>query len=302
LIAVCAALVITNVALPQKSSLPPAQAALVAAERAFAKLGAERGVRESFLTWFADDAIAFYPQPMRAKDKLSKDPVETLPLPYTLHWAPVYGDIAQAGDLGYNLGPIRVDDHSPAKKPPQHAVFFSVWKKQPDGAWRVALDLGVGVPAPVAALDAPFQAAPRVAGKHSSAPINVEKERLGLLELEKAFLAESAAGLPQAMQKRADDAIRVHRPGQMPVSGKQALQGWLAEAPQAGTIMTGQPLFADVSRSGDLAYSYGNCELGGTLTRKGHFARVWRRDAQGHWRIAVDVLNLLPPPPAKPTG
>jgi ketosteroid isomerase-like protein len=239
---------------------------------------------------------------MRAKEKLNQDPVEKLPLSYKLHWAPVYGDIAQAGDLGYNLGPIRVDDHSPEKKPPQHAVFFSVWKKQPKGAWRVVLDLGVGVPAPVAALDAPFQPPPRVSGKRHAKKVNVEKERLGLLELEKQYLVESAAGLPQAMQKRAADAIRVHRPGQMPVSGKSALQSWLAEQPQAGMTVTGQPLFAEVSRSGDLAYVYGSCELGGTLTRKGHFARVWRRDAQGQWRIAVDVLSLLPPPPAKPAG
>lgn len=281
-------------ALTQGQFLSPAQAALVAAERAFAKLGAERGVRESFLTWFADEAIAFYPQPMRAKDKLSKDPVEPLPLSYRLNWAPVYGDIARAGDLGYNLGPIRVDDLSPEKKPPQHAVFFSVWKKQANGEWRVVLDLGVGVPAPVAALEAPFKAAPRVLGQKPPTNINVEKERLGLLEIEKAYLAESAKGLPSALQKYADEAIRVHRPGLMPVIGKQALQSWLAAPQQAGLTVTGQPIFADVSRSGDLAYSYGSCELGGTLTRKGYFGRVWRRDAAWQWRIAVDVLSLLP--------
>ncbi|HEV2668300.1 MAG TPA: tetratricopeptide repeat protein, partial [Blastocatellia bacterium] len=52
---------------------------------------------------------------------------------------------------------------------------------------------------------------------------------------------------------------------------------------------------ADVSRSGDLGYAYGRYELGGAEPQKGYFARVWKRDANGQWRIVMDIVRPLPP-------
>jgi hypothetical protein len=46
-----------TVALPQKQPLPPDLSSLVEAERAFAKASVERGVREAFLTYFADSYL-----------------------------------------------------------------------------------------------------------------------------------------------------------------------------------------------------------------------------------------------------
>jgi tetratricopeptide (TPR) repeat protein len=88
-----------------------------------------------------------------------------------------------------------------------------------------------------------------------------------------------------------DDA-RVHRPGAMPVAGKDALRDWLAR--QTMTL-SGEPIKADVSRSGDLGYAYGSYELGGAQPQKGYFARVWKRDAKGQWRIVMDIVRPLPP-------
>ena len=41
---------------------------LVDAELAFARMGAERGIREAFLANFSDDGIAFEPAPVRLRD------------------------------------------------------------------------------------------------------------------------------------------------------------------------------------------------------------------------------------------
>jgi hypothetical protein len=54
-------------ALTQEKELPPAQAELVNTERAFAKLAVERGVRESFVAYFADDGVGFAPHPHKVK-------------------------------------------------------------------------------------------------------------------------------------------------------------------------------------------------------------------------------------------
>src|SRR5262245_33708738 len=132
-------------------------------------------------------------------------------------------------------------------------MFFSVWKKQGDGSWRGALDLGANTPSAVAPLDAPFKTSYRASGQRPADNVNVEEEISGLLKVERAFLAEAkASGLGQAYQSRLSDDARIHRPGVMPVVGKDALSGWLAK--QTMTL-SGDPMKADVSCSGHLGYA-----------------------------------------------
>jgi ketosteroid isomerase-like protein len=285
--------VLTFPAWTQEKDLPPAQAELVTTERAFAKLAVERGVRESFIAYFADDGIGFAPHPHKVKERLSNSPAPAERPPLTLNWAPVYGDIAQAGDLGWNTGPTLIEDTSPEKKPARHGMFFSVWKKQSDGSWRVALDLGGETPAAVAPLNAPFKTSYQASGKGPTVDVNVGEEIAGLLKVEREFMAEAkSSSLGQAYRSRLSDDARIHRPGVMPVAGKDALRDWLAR--QTMTL-SGEPIKADVSRSGDLGYVYGSYELGGAQPQKGYFARVWKRDAKGQWRIVMDIVRPLPP-------
>jgi len=285
--------VLTVPALTQEKDLPPAQAELVNAERAFAKLAVERGVRESFIAYFADDGIGFAPHPHKVKETFSKSPAPATRPAIVLNWAPVYGDIAQAGDLGWNTGPTVFEDTGPEKKLIRHGMFFSVWKRQSDGSWRVTLDLGADTPAAVAPLNTPFRTSYRASSKLRATGASVEEEIAGLLKVEREFLtAAKASSLGQAYQSRLSDDARIHRPGVMPVVGKEALRGWIAK--QTMTL-SGEPIKADVSRSGDLGYAYGSYELGGAQPQKGYFARVWKRDEKGQWRIVIDTVSLLPP-------
>jgi ketosteroid isomerase-like protein len=278
-------------AMAQDEDLPPAQRELVSAERAFAKLAAERGFRESFITYFAEDGIGFGPHPYKVKDALSRQPPSDAPM--GLNWAPAYGDVAQAGDLGWNTGPTVSDAKGPDGNPARHGMFFSVWKKQGDGNWRVVLDLGTETSAAVVGIDAPFQTSHRAQAVPGASDVNVEQEITGLFEAERAFLAAAATGtVGEAYENRLSDDARVHRPGVMPMVGKDALRDWLA---QQTMTLHGEPLKADVSRSGDLGYAYGSYEQGGAEPQAGYFARVWKRDAEGRWRIVMDTINPLPP-------
>jgi len=285
--------VLTLPALTQEKDLPPAQADLVNTERAFAKLALERGVRESFIAYFADDGIGFAPHPHKVKETFSSSPAPAPRSTIALKWAPVYGDIAQAGDLGWNTGPTVIEDTGPEKKPTRHGLFFSVWKKQSDGSWRVALDLGGSTPAEVAPLNAPFKTSYSASRVRPAVGVNVEEEIAGLIKMEREFLAAAkASSLGQAYQSRLSADARAHRPGVMPIVGKDALRAWLA---QQTMTLSGEPIKADVSRSGDLGYAYGSYELGGAKPEKGYYARVWKRDAKGEWRIVVDTVKPLPP-------
>jgi ketosteroid isomerase-like protein len=271
-------------------TMPRAQVEMVNAERAFSKLASERGFRESFITYFAEDGIGFNPHPYKVKETLSSQPAPAKSGPASFKWAPAYGDIAEAGDLGWDTGPVVFEDTTPEKKPVRHGMFFSVWKKQIDGNWRVVLDLGANVPEAVTPLDAPFKTSYTPSGKRR-ANVAVDDEITGLLKIERELLAAAKAGtVAQAFEGRLSDDARVHRPGVMPKVGKAA-RDWLGKQT---TSLSGEPIKADVSRSGDLGYAYGSYELSGPQPEKGYYARVWKRDSSGEWRIVLDTVNPIP--------
>jgi len=66
-----------------------------------------------------------------------------------LQWTPVGADISTSGDIGYTYG--NYEFHSKDKDGKQHVEYgkyTSIWKLQPDGAWKVVLDMGNASPAP----------------------------------------------------------------------------------------------------------------------------------------------------------
>jgi ketosteroid isomerase-like protein len=269
------------------AGLPPAQQELFDAERAFVRAAAEKGFRDSFYAYFADDGIAFNPHPFRVRVALAGQPAT--PPPMGADWAPVYGDIASAGDLGWNTGPLVYAGRD--GKPDRHGMFFSVWKRQPDGSFKVVLDIGSDTPSAVVPIDEPPHSSWR-AGQGQAAGVDVAAEAAALLAAEGSFLAAAAAkSLGRAYGARLADEARVHRPGIMPVVGRVALDEW-ANA-QTGQFR-GEALFADVARSGELGYTWGSYERVGEAPEAGYFARVWKKVEGDEWRIVMDTVSPVP--------
>ncbi|HEX8071842.1 MAG TPA: nuclear transport factor 2 family protein [Pyrinomonadaceae bacterium] len=281
------------VGLAQQQGVPPALASLVESERAFARTSVARGVRESFLAFFADDGINFQPHPTKTREAFLKRPAPTAPQPFTLDWYPVYADIARAGDLGYTTGPFTLTDHSPEHRPTRHGYFFSVWQKQADGAWKVVLDLGIGTPAPPDGTPAPqFHAPRKIGGDAPTAKLSPEAAQGALRAADEALLqAEAARGLAEALPAAMTDEGRFHRDGVFPVVGRREVAKYLAGK---SLVVTGTPLKAVVAQSGDLGYTYGSYEQkDGARVEKGYYVRVWKLVGD-RWRVALDTTNPLP--------
>ena len=62
----------------------------------------------------------------------------------TLSWKPVSADVAASGDLGYTWGNWKYQ----ALDTVYYGNYFTAWKKQKDGSWKVALDGGNSSPKP----------------------------------------------------------------------------------------------------------------------------------------------------------
>ena len=94
---ILAALLLSSPALAQ-----PDPSAVVAAERAFAADGLAHGIKRSFLTHSAPDAILFAPDPVKAHELYGPRPDTPHP---PLVWWPLWAGIARSGDLGFTTGP-----------------------------------------------------------------------------------------------------------------------------------------------------------------------------------------------------
>jgi ketosteroid isomerase-like protein len=286
------------VALTQNDGVSPALRSLVESERAFARTSVEKGVRDSFFEFFAEDGINFTPHPTNTRESIRKSPPPAKRPPITLNWEPAFADISRAGDLGYTTGPYWVTDQSPEKRPTRHGYYFSIWKKQADGNWKVVVDAGIQTPAPASTQPASFHGARPSQFKQRSEKVNLDTERAGLVKEEGEFLkAAKADGIAKAYLGFMADDARLHRNGILPLTETDSIRAFFAAKP---LTMTWQPIHVDVSQSNDLGYTYGSYELrednsSAALVEKGYFVRVWKRNKDGKWRVVLDTTNPLPP-------
>jgi ketosteroid isomerase-like protein len=119
-------------------------AALMKIEGEFMKAAADHG-SQGYLSYYADDAVevpngqAF----LQGKESIAKT-MGFLDTPDNhLTWAPVGAGIAASGDLGYTYGTYEFSSKDKDGKPAVNkGKYATIWKKQKDGSWKVALDMG----------------------------------------------------------------------------------------------------------------------------------------------------------------
>lgn len=284
---------------PQDNKQSPALASLVEAERAFARMSVEKGVRDSFLEFFADDGINFQPHPTKTREAYLSRPAPTVRPPIVLNWQPVWADVSEAGDLGYTTGPYTLTDKSPEKRPTRHGYYFSIWKRVADGQWKVALDLGTQNPAPAPSLQSLAFHAPRAArSKKSEVKMSQDEGRAAIMNLERELRRDvQTRGPAKAFADYLTSETRLHRQQMMPLIGKDAIRAFLS---QKTAMVAWEAVKADIARSADLGYVYGSYELKdnpaqATVIEKGYYVRVWKRGTDGKWKVALDVTHPLPP-------
>jgi ketosteroid isomerase-like protein len=281
--------------LPVKEKrFPAALAPVVEAEHAFAQHSIDHGMKPAFLAYAAPEGVIVNRQgPVNAIEIWSKrDPAPA----GLLTWWPTYADVSRAGDLGWTTGPYEFREKPTDEKPADTGHFFTVWRRQPDGSWKWVLDLGIRHPAPaVAETVLTYPASLRKNARPAAPPAaGVEAARQSLAEAERALSEASASGgFRAALLARADESLRLYRQGTYPVVGKSSVE---KAVKVLGEFITWKPLKADVAASGDLGYAYGSYELRTNKSDEkpaelGHFARVWKRDPGGPWRVVFNVAN-----------
>jgi len=249
---------------------------MVATERAFAAATEQIGVRDGFLSFFAEDAVSIQRQPtfavVPARAALTAQPLAKLPLANTLVWEPYTGHVSSDGTIGWLTGGFVSMNQA------QHVVvaqgaYFSVWKRQADGTWRVWLDEGIGLPQ-IWQGAAPFRVAPDPDTGTAGTPSET-------IDAAEAAIASNR----DAWRARLGADVRLHVDGQMPIVGRDAVTA----SPRTSAAVNYTPLRSEVAASGDLAVTIGTFERQSAEPRRGTWVRVWKRDVTGRWRIVFQT-------------
>ncbi len=258
-------------------------------------MSVERGVRESFLAFFADSGIVFQPHPAPYKALVKDRPAPQNPNIVTLTWKPIFADAAEFGDLGYTTGPYTLTDNSPDRRPPQYGFFFSIWKRQRDGLWKVVLDAGIHTPEPYTGprmLQTPRQ----VTRNSAILKRDVGPDRNELREMDRVFLKSvQSKGIMRGYSEFFSAEARLHRQNRQPILGIDSIRAFLSGQRHRPSWA---PMYSDVSYSVDLGYTYGSYELKGPgsneTTEKGYYARVWKNNGENKWKVVLEVTIPLP--------
>jgi ketosteroid isomerase-like protein len=121
--------------------LSPQVAFLYSLEAKFAQDTAQGG-GAAFAKWFAPDAVTLSngKAPVTGQPAIAASATWT-PSEYQLTWSPEGGRMGPQGDMGFTWGHYEGRAKDRDGSPIIHTGrYMTVWKKQPDGSWKVALD------------------------------------------------------------------------------------------------------------------------------------------------------------------
>jgi ketosteroid isomerase-like protein len=287
-------LAFVSLAFSQQAKEKSALQSMVDTELAFARMAAEQGIRPSFMAFIAEDGILFRPRAVKGKEWMIDHPLPPSDKNPLLSWYPTFADISRAGDMGYTTGPWEFKNDVHDVKPAAFGNFLTAWEKQADGSWRFAVDLGISHPQPSESAAALFKLPKNYKEPAKGRVVNTEAERAILIRRERELSAASATrGARAAFLSNAAASVRVLREDQLPLVGKEK---GASVIPTGAHVWTWQPEAWDVSRSGDLGYSYGTYQLknhGSNQDETGNYFRIWRKQT-GVWKVVVDLTNPVP--------
>ena len=280
--------------LSMRGQVNPNWTSLVEAERAFAAASLAKGTRAAFLEYLAEDSILFRPGPVAGKKWIEEHPAP----PTLLTWEPAFADVAHSGDLGYTTGPWEIRPSSPKDKPTAYGHFVSVWRRQTDGTWKVAVDLGISHAAH-AGTSKTLQPSTLHAGSEKvRRGIRIDEERSELLAFDRELAnSVSEKGPAQAYLRYLADDARLYRARTFPVVGKREIFAILSQSAGKPTL---RPDKADISNGADLGYTYGTSRAmvpgsGDAAGTASNYVHIWKRKGN-RWTLVLDVESPIQQP------
>lgn len=252
---------------------------IVAAEKSFAEAVETKGIKTAFIEFLADDGVMFNPNQINGRELWRSRPES----PALLSWYPVFVDVSSNGALGYTTGPGEFRPKGKSDTIVYYSEYATVWRRQPDGSYKAALDVGIS------------HGKPANADTNWTSPKNVEKvadenKPIAANAMSAFFDTATTRGLSRAYKTFAAEDVRFLREGKFPITGKTNA---LAEITNKSKITFGKQM--TLQSAGDLGYAVTTYEMknGDKITEKGNVVQIWKL-LGGRWQVVLDVFAQIP--------
>ncbi|GGH35955.1 hypothetical protein GCM10007423_27950 [Dyadobacter endophyticus] len=285
----CIALCLGCVYSGWSQQIDPDLALLIREEQAFAAKAVETDVPTAFLAYLDSAGVIFNGEgAVNGILQYSQAPKDGKDL---LKWYPLIGHVSQGGDMGFTSGPFQFfADRTQAAV--GSGYFFSVWKKNAAGQFKVMLDGGV----------IHSQNATEVFRRDPEPQSNTAYDYILPIpkindgdpqpwKAEDAFSAVAGKDADQAYKQYLADEVVLLRSDRPFGKTKADALGTLAQQQIQSYqfIRSGQ----GISKAGDLAYCFGKTKaVTGGKTVEGFFTRVWQHRPEG-WKIVAEQVSLF---------
>src|SRR4030095_5952711 len=111
--------------------------AMLETERSFDKCASDKGMKEAFLEYLADDSIIFRPNPVNGKEFWKRNDASQV----TLVRQSIDADISSNGKMGYTTGNWRVYVKGKSEESSQYGQYVTIWQRSSEGKFLWALDI-----------------------------------------------------------------------------------------------------------------------------------------------------------------
>lgn len=128
--------------------------ALMSADRAWAEAyAASESPADVFAGQVTDNAVLLPPDAPLAQGteaiRAAISGLEAMP-GFSVTWSPAAAEVGSGGDLGFTRGTYHIEVDGPDGPLAIDGKYLTIWRKQPDGMWKVVADMfnADGPPAP----------------------------------------------------------------------------------------------------------------------------------------------------------
>jgi ketosteroid isomerase-like protein len=256
---------------------------LVAAENYFAATVKEEGIRDGFLKVSDNETLVFRPNAVKAEtfyDKKQTDPGELL-------WEPSYARISRSGDWGFTTGPYIYTANSDGSK--FYGQYFSIWRANKKGVWKLALDIGTPHPKPVKDPSLNFTDPKDSKFFRQISPLRLKQREEMILSSDKLLASALTKSTALGYDTFLGNDARLIFPGIEPIIGKDNIKKYFHDQ---GINISSEPVLANRSIGSDLAYTYGTAQITWeNKTAKYNYVRIWESQEGFKWNVIVELFS-----------
>jgi ketosteroid isomerase-like protein len=143
----CLVLLIALIVACKQKKVDPAEKktmenmALMRTDAAFSALSKSSGMKSAFIDYLDSNAVLLRPGKLPITGAEVIDfLIQQNDSDIIYSWDPHHAEVAESGELGYSYGVYLLQSKETGET--RYGTYMSVWKKQPDGKWKLLLHSG----------------------------------------------------------------------------------------------------------------------------------------------------------------